>query len=92
MQNKFCLSKNGIARQCCISLEKENYDDIGTPLEFRQENDIRIMTSLERQCQVGKLTSKTRRCNCYFLVVVTTSEIKPNVVTTPCASWDVNNR
>ena len=31
--------------QYCISLEKENYNDIGKPLEFRQENDIRI-TSL----------------------------------------------
>ena len=34
MQNKFCLSKNGIARQYCISLEKENYNDIGTHLRF----------------------------------------------------------
>ena len=32
--------KNGIARQCCISLEKENYNDIRTPLDFRQENDV----------------------------------------------------
>ena len=48
MQNKFCLSKIGMARQYCISLEKENYNDIGKPLEFRQENDIRVMTLLQR--------------------------------------------
>ena len=39
-----CLSKNGFARHYCIPLEKENYNDIGTPLDFRQENDIRITT------------------------------------------------
>ena len=48
MQNKFCLSKIGIARKYCISLEKENYNDIGTPLEFCQENDVRNMTLLQR--------------------------------------------
>ena len=66
MQNKFYLSKIGMTRQYCISLEKENYNDIGTPLEFRQENDIRIATLLQRQCLVGKPTSKTlafRRSN-----------------------------
>ena len=63
MQNKFCLSKIGMARKYCISLEKENYNDIGTPLEFRQENNIRITTLLQRWCQVGKPTSKTQRCN-----------------------------
>ena len=42
IQNKFSLSKNGIAKQYCISLEKENYNDIGTPLDFCQENDFRI--------------------------------------------------
>ena len=29
-----------------MSLEKENYNDIGTNLGFRQENDIRITTWL----------------------------------------------
>ena len=48
MQNKFYLSKNGITRQSYISLEKENYNDIGTPLEFLQENNIRITTLLQR--------------------------------------------
>ena len=47
-QNKFCLSKNGIAKQYCISLEKENYNDIGRTLDFRQENEIRIKTLLQR--------------------------------------------
>ena len=41
---KFCLSKNGIARQHGISLEKENYNDIGTALDFRQEKDTRVTT------------------------------------------------
>ena len=51
IQNKFCLSKNGIARQYYISLEKEHYD-IGTHLDFRQENDIRITTlqTQQKQC------------------------------------------
>ena len=31
-----------------MSLEKENYNDIRTTLEFRQENDIRITTLLQR--------------------------------------------
>ena len=48
MQNKFCLSKIGMARQYCVSLEKENYNDIGTHLDFRQKNDIRITTLLQR--------------------------------------------
>ena len=47
-QNKYFLSKNGIARQYCISLEKENYNDTGTHLDFRHENDIRIKTLLQR--------------------------------------------
>ena len=37
-----------MARQYYISLEKENYNDIGTPLEFLQENNIRITTLLQR--------------------------------------------
>ena len=45
---KFCLSKNGIARQHGISLEKENYNDIGTALDFRQEKDIRVTTLQQR--------------------------------------------
>ena len=40
MQNKFCLSKIGMARQYSIPLEKKNFNDIGTPLEFRQENNV----------------------------------------------------
>ena len=63
IQNKFCLSKNGIARQYCISLEKEIYNDIGRNLDFRQENNIRITTLLQRWYQVGKVTPKTQRCN-----------------------------
>ena len=31
-----------------MSLEKENYNDIGTHLDFRQENAIRITTLLQR--------------------------------------------
>ena len=50
IQNKFCLSKNGIARQYWISLEKENDNDIGTHLDFRQEGDIRITTSKTQRC------------------------------------------
>ena len=48
MQNKFYLSNNGITRQYWISLEKENYNDIATHLDFRQENGIRITTLLQR--------------------------------------------
>ena len=33
--------------QYCICLEKENYN-IGKPLEFRQENDMRITFFLQR--------------------------------------------
>ena len=29
-------------------LEKENYNDIGTSLEFSQEKEIKIMTLLQR--------------------------------------------
>ena len=58
IQNKLWLSKNGIAKQYCVSLVKENYNDIGAPLDFRQENDFRITILL-----VGKPTSKTERCN-----------------------------
>ena len=46
--DKFCFSKNGIVRQYCISLEKENYNDIGTHLDFCQENGIRITMLLQR--------------------------------------------
>ena len=60
---KFCLSQNGIAREYGISLEKENYNDIGTALDFLQEKDIRVTTLQQRQCQAGKPTSKTQRCN-----------------------------
>ena len=31
-----------------MSLEKENYNNIGTYLDFRQENDVRMTTSLQR--------------------------------------------
>ena len=55
-QNKYFLSKNGIARQYCISLEKENYNDIGTPLDFRQEN-----TSESRRCCNVNTRSENRR-------------------------------
>ena len=48
IQNKFCSSKNGIARKYCISLEKENYNDIRTHLDIRQENDIRMTMLLQR--------------------------------------------
>ena len=48
IQDKFYLSKNGTARQYCISLEKENFNDIGTYLDFGQKNDIRITTLLQR--------------------------------------------
>ena len=48
IQNKFCLWKNGIAREYYISLEKHNYNDIGTPSDFRQENHFRITTFLLR--------------------------------------------
>ena len=48
IHNKFCLSKNGFVRQYCISLEKENYNDIGRPLDFRQDSDFRITTLLQR--------------------------------------------
>ena len=57
IQNKFCLSKNGIARQYCISLEKENYNDIGTPLDFRQ----RKTTSESRRCCNVNTKSVNRR-------------------------------
>ena len=46
----FFLSKNGIARQYYIPLEKEHYD-IGTHLDFCQENDISITTLLAQQKQ-----------------------------------------
>ena len=52
------MSKNGIAGQYCISSEKENYNDIGTSLDFREENDFRITTLLQRYYQIGKPTSK----------------------------------
>ena len=60
---QFRLSKNGIAWQYCISLEKQNYNDIRTPLDFRQKNDFKITTLLQRQYKVGNPTSKTQRCN-----------------------------
>ena len=41
-------SYNGTARQYCICLEKLNYNDTGTALDFRQENDFRITTLLQR--------------------------------------------
>ena len=56
MQNKFCLSKIGMARQYCISLEKENYNDIGTPLEF-----LRKTTSGSRRCCNVNVRSENRR-------------------------------
>ena len=61
MQNKFFLSKIGMARQYCVSLEKENYNDIGTPPEFRQENRRRkhdVVTTLVfcRSNDVGNTT------------------------------------
>ena len=31
-----------------MSLEKQNYNDIGTPLDFRQVNDSRITMLLQR--------------------------------------------
>ena len=34
--------------QYCTSLGKEYYNDIETHLDFRQENDIRITTLLQR--------------------------------------------
>ena len=86
IQNKFCLSKNGIARQYCISLEKENYNDIGTPLDFRQEN-----TSESRRCCNVNTRSENRRGKHKVATtlsdVATKIQLKPNVVTTSCASW-----
>ena len=40
-----------------MSLEKENYNDIRTTLEFRQENDIRITTC----CNVNVRSENRRR-------------------------------
>ena len=60
---QFRLSKNGIAWQYCISLGKQNYNDIRTPLDFRHKNDFKITTLLQRQQKVGNPTSKTQRCN-----------------------------
>ena len=45
-----------MARQYCISLEKENYN-IGTPLEFRQENNI----GSRRYCNVNVRSENRRR-------------------------------
>ena len=44
----FVDQKNGIAKQYCIFLEKVNYNDIGIPLDFCQENDTRITKLLQR--------------------------------------------
>ena len=103
MQNNFCSSKNRIARQYCISLEKQNYNDVGTPLDFCPGNDIRITTLLpgrkndvenrtlyQREFLILVTTLETQRCD---NVVTTLSDVatkiqsKPNVVTTSCASW-----
>ena len=46
MSERFALTHR-IARQHCISLEKENHNNIGTPLDFRQGNDIRIATLMQ---------------------------------------------
>ena len=43
-EQTLCIRKN----RKCISFEKENYNDIGTHLDFRQEYDIRITTLLQR--------------------------------------------
>ena len=44
----FVYQKIKITKQYCISLEKENYNDVGTHLDFRQENDIRITMLVQR--------------------------------------------
>ena len=43
--------------------KKKNHNDIGTSLDFRQKNDLKNTTSLQRQYLIGKSTSKTQRCN-----------------------------
>ena len=55
IHNKFCLSKNRIARQYCISLEKENYNDIGTHLDF-QNHDVAATLLLGRKNDVENTT------------------------------------
>ena len=57
IQNKFCLSKNGIARQYCISLEKENYNDIGTHLDYRRKTT----SESRRYCNVNTMSENRRR-------------------------------
>ena len=42
---------------------KENYNDIGTPLGFHQENDFKNTTFQQRRYLIGKPTSKIERCN-----------------------------
>ena len=56
MQNKFRLSKIGMARQYCISLENKNYNDIGTPLEFRQDHDVAATLMSGRKTDVENTT------------------------------------
>ena len=46
-----------MARQYCISLEKENYNDIGTPVEFRQKTTI----GSRRCCNVNVRLENRRR-------------------------------
>ena len=57
MKSKFCLSKNGFARQYFISLEKEHYDDTRTPLDFCQN----LTSELQRSCNVDSRSENRRR-------------------------------
>ena len=40
---------------------KGNYDDIGISLDFRQENDFKNMTLLQRLHLLGETTSKPQQ-------------------------------
>ena len=82
-----------------ITLEKGNHNDRGKPLDLRQKNKVKNMTSLHREYLVGKSTSKTQHSNNAGFSseqrrrkqrcdnVATKRQPKPNVVTTSFASW-----
>lgn len=69
-----------------ITLEKGNHNDRGKPLDLRQKNKVKNMTSLQREYLVGKSTSKTqilttpdfRQSNDVENNVVTTLRLKDN--------------
>ena len=58
IQDQICFWKPEIKRQSA-QLWKKNHNGVATPLDFRQKNDVKNTTALQRYYLVEKLTSKT---------------------------------